>query len=201
MHQALAGGHGLAVPIGRFAAAPVHGIEAEILRGGDLRPQARRHGLALAGQDAFDLAVPLLRMRGSRRGRPARRRPWRWIRTTPTRPPKGRKWRARDNPTSRRRAIAQLGAVQFLEAAAEVHQQQVALVAQEGIEGALPAVGRKFHGAPRPPRPPEDRGAFGGGQRSPGGPAEAHHLVQHAGAFHSERDGRQGGFGRASRAS
>src|SRR5713226_1140308 len=46
-----------------LSAFMVHRVETEILRGWNLRPEARRHGLPLAVEDVFDLAVPILRMR------------------------------------------------------------------------------------------------------------------------------------------
>ena len=83
----------------------------------------------------------------------------------------------------------EFGLIEIGERFAEVDQHEVALVADEreqcGLAGRILLHRRQgvgcFFG---------DGRLLGGGQGAPGGPAQAHHLVQNAVAFGSERDGR-----------
>ena len=60
----------------------------------------------------------------------------------------------------------------------------------------LPAVVEPFALARAVRRPPAEFRRGLRRKRAPGGPAKAHHLVQHAGAFDRQGHGRQGGFGK-----
>ena len=80
------------------------------------------------------------------------------------------------------------GLIEIGERFAEVDQHEVALVADEREQGGL-AGGILLHGGEDVGGFFGDRRFFGGGQGAPGGPAEAHHLVQDAVAFGGERDG------------
>ena len=131
---------GFPVPVGRFAAPPVHGIEADVLRRGNLGPQARRHGLPLARENLLDFrfhssecgCTPLAAQARVDLGRgfveaqldhrEIRRSRFQIVREAQT------------------RQLA-LRLVQFLEIAPEVHEQQVAFMSQQRIDGALAAVG------------------------------------------------------------
>src|SRR5208282_2372778 len=66
------------------------------------------------------------------------------------------------------------------------------------IEGGLAGVLSGLHGGESGGRFFRDGRFLGGGQSPPGGPADAHHLVQDAVAFGGERDGCK--FGRSLRA-
>ena len=89
----------------------------------------------------------------------------------------------------------ELRLVEFFETAAEVDEHQIALVAEQGEQRALAAFGGRLQGGEGRGGFGEDLGAGGIGKGAPGGAAEAHHLMQHAGAFHSKRDRRDSGGG------
>jgi hypothetical protein len=84
-------------------------------------------------------------------------------------------------PTLQARQL-QFGLIEVRERIAEVNQHQVALVADERVQGRLSGGvflhraedGRSFLG---------DRRSVRCGERAPGRPAYTHHLVEHAVAF------------------
>ena len=90
----------------------------------------------------------------------------------------------------------ELRLVELFETAAEVDEHQVALVAEHGEEGALASFGGALERGEGIGRLLHDLGAGGVGKGAPGGAAEAHHLVQHAGAFDTEGYGRHSGSGK-----
>ena len=90
----------------------------------------------------------------------------------------------------------ELRLVELFETAAEVDEHQVALVAEHGEQGALASFGGALERGEGVGRLVQDLGAGGVGECAPGGAAEAHHLVQHAGAFDTQGDGRHSGSGK-----
>src|ERR1019366_7823726 len=194
LHHALAVGEGFLVPVLGLAAAAVHGVEADVAGGGNFRPEARGHGLAVAVEGGLDLLFPLVGVGldalfdegavdlgggfvdaelddGEVGG-----------------------GGLEEIADSEARQIA-LRLVELLEAAAEVDEQDVALVPEEGKQGGLAAVGGVLEGREGGGCLKQYLVAGDSGESAPFGSAEAHHLVQHAGAFDAQRNGWHGDSG------
>ena len=171
-----------------FAAAAVHGIKADVLAVGDFRIQPRRHGFALPGQNRGHFPVPLLAVRlDALRGQA---RPFldRGIVEAEFHHGKIRGGGLQIIPQAER-GQPQLHLVELLEAGPEMHQHQIALVAEQRENRAAGFFDFRQHG-----RGLGDQ--FGLrllAERPPGGPADAQHLVQHARAFDGQGRRRQSG--------
>src|SRR4051812_14110230 len=72
-----------------------------------------------------------------------------------------------------------------------MYEEQIALVAQHGVDAGLASFRGSRRGGQSVIRLVEDFSSGSHGQGAPGGPTETHHLMQDAGAFHRQRHGRQ----------
>jgi hypothetical protein len=90
----------------------------------------------------------------------------------------------------------QLRLVQLLEAVPEMDEHEVALVAEQGKDGALAAAGGLLQRCQGRVASARIAARASAGEGAPRRPAEAHHLVQHAGAFDGQGDLGQRDFDR-----
>ena len=132
-------------------------------------------------------------------GRPIRRRPWRWIRTSPSSTTERYDVAGSRKSPSRRRASSRCAWFSSSKLRRKMQEQEVAFMAQQRVHGALAALAGLLHGGQRAGSLLQSLRAFRGGSRRARRSAEPHHLVQHAGAFDGKRHGGQDGLGQCFR--
>ncbi len=187
MHHALAVGHGLGIPVHFLAALPIHGIEADVLGLGNCRVEPRSHGMCLPGAGLFNGFRPFRRKRGHILSRQRSIGLGRGL-------IKSQLHHGQVGVTQLQIIMqlqlrqCQFHPVQLFHALPQMHQHQVALVPQHGVnDGGIALLRRRGH-LHQPLRcGAADTLPIGFVQRAPCLPVHAIHLMQHARAFQCQR--------------
>ncbi len=193
MHHALALGEGHHVPILLLVALAIHGVEAEVLCIGNGGPEARRHGRRCALERLGNVGIPLRRMRLKSLGRGGFVGLARGLVQAEFDDGDVRV-RGREEVVKLRLREREFDLVQRRERVAEVHDDQVALVAELRVDGGMNLALRiALQRLQRCDGFARHTLALAGRAGPPGFPVEAKELMQDACAFKRQRDGREVG--------